>query len=91
MFNLQEQEEEQEEEAAITGHQGIIMRSMASMLLGILVSFFIGSNRVIAVTLATLQSEGDAIYAMSQTMTYLVTVDGERSRKFVDSIALHTP
>ena len=58
------------------------------MLLGILVSFFIGSNRVIAVTLATLQSEGDAIYAMSQTMTYLVTVDGERSRKFVDSIAL---
>ena len=63
------------------------MRNIASMLLGLLLSVFIDSNRVIAATLATLQSEGDAIYDLSQAMPSLVTLDGERSRMSVDSIA----
>ena len=63
------------------------MKSIASMLLGLLLSIFIASNRVIAATLATLQSEGDAIYDLSQAMPSLVTLDGERSRMSVDSIA----
>ena len=161
----------------IAGHHGIIMKSIASTLLGLLLSIFIASNRVIAATtrqpsfapssaptrqpslapllsptsmpsmrpsssaptqnpsprpsslptvqpssspsssaptqkpsslptiqpssspssaptrsptvslLATLQSEGDAIYDLSQAMPSLVTLDGERSRMFADSIA----
>ena len=63
------------------------MRSIASILLGLLLSVFIGSNRVIAATLATLQGEGDAIYDLSQAMPSLVTLDGERSRMSGDSIA----
>ena len=62
------------------------MKSIASILLGLLLSFFIASNRVIAATLAALQSEGDAIYDLSQAMPSLVTIDGERSRMSVDSI-----
>ena len=63
------------------------MKSIASMLLGLLLSVFIGSNRVIAATLATLQSEGSAIYDLSQALPSLVTRDGEMSRMSVDSIA----
>ena len=64
------------------------MRNIASMLLGLLLSVFIDSNRVIAATLATLQSEGDAIYDMSQAIPSLVTKDGERLLKSVDSMTL---
>ena len=64
------------------------MRDIASMLLGLLLSVFIDSNRVIATTLATLQSEGDAIYDMSQAIPSLVTVDGESLLKSVDSMIL---
>ena len=59
------------------------MKSIASMLLGLLLSVFIGSNRVIAATLTTLQSEGSAIYDLSQAITSLVTLDGETSRMSV--------
>ena len=64
------------------------MKSIASMLLGLLLSVFIDSNRVIATTLTTLQSEGDAIYDMSQAIPSLVTVDGESLLKSVDSMIL---
>ena len=64
------------------------MRDIASMLLGLLLSVFIDSNRVIATTLTTLQSEGDAIYDMSQAIPSLVTVDGESLLKSVDSMIL---
>lgn len=53
------------------------------MLSFLVVSVFISSNRVIAATLATLQSEGDAVYDLSQSKTSLVTVEGAKLRPSV--------
>ena len=57
----------------------------------IVIFVLIAANGVSAATLASLQSEGDAIYDMSQAMPSLVTAAGTKMRMFVDQMAWLRP
>ena len=60
---------------------------ITSMISWFVVFVFIAANGVSAATLASLQSEGDAIYDMSQAMPALVTAAGKNLCKPVDLVS----
>ena len=63
------------------------MGSAMSKSLRLLLCVYVATTWVRAATLGTLQSEGDAIYDMSQAMPSLLTLAGRRPCNFIDSIA----
>ena len=60
---------------------------ITSMMLSSVILVLLAANGVSAATVASLQSEGDAIYDMSQAMPSLVTRYGTSSHKAFDLMA----